>query len=287
MSLNILYAGVSWVLLRWHQCFTFVGLPGSSGLTWALSIICLVVTARILLFPLFLKQVHYLRRMRALQPQLEEIKRKHRGDRQAQQRAVLALQQEEAVSPLAGCLPMLLQFPIFIALFHVLRHVANAASLCHPARVHDAKLSLYGFTPAQACSAADAKLFGAPLAGSLTDSRNTIESILGGTYSSMLLVTIIVVLISAAAAFWTQRLGRQSDPNRPAGGTATMQRLIGLAVPISVLVSGLFFPLGLLVYWFASNTWAMAQQWYINRFHPHVRPSALSDTRRRASSGPP
>ena len=178
MSLDFLYTGVSWVLLRWHQLFTFLGLCAGRGLNWALSIIFLMITARLLLFRFFLKQVHYQRNMQAMQPRLREIKKKYKDDRQAQQREMMRLQQEEGVNPLTGCLPMLLQIPIFVSLFHVLRHVSNSASLCHPIQVQNTKLSLYGFTATQTCSAADAKLFGAPLAGSLSDSRHTIESTL-------------------------------------------------------------------------------------------------------------
>jgi len=215
MSLDFLYTGVSWVLLRWYQLFTLLGLSEGSGLDWFLSIVFLVITARLALFRFFLKQVHYQRNMQAMQPRLRAIRESHKDDRQALQREMLRLQQEEGFNPLAGCLPMLLQIPIFISLFHVLRHVSNSASLCHPIQVQNATLSLYGFTATQTCSAADAKLFGAPLAGSLTDSRHTIESTFGGSYTSTLIVTIIVVIISAAATLHPAAgQGRQSDPAR-------------------------------------------------------------------------
>ena len=116
--------------------------------------------------------------MQATQPQLREIKKKYKDDRLAQQGEMMRLQQEEGVNPLTGCLPMLLQIPIFVSLFHVVRYVSNSASLCHPIQVQNTKLSLYGFTATQTCSAADAKLFGGPRAGSLTDSQHTIESTL-------------------------------------------------------------------------------------------------------------
>jgi YidC/Oxa1 family membrane protein insertase len=276
MSLDFLYTGVSWVLLRWHDLFTLLGLSEVSGLNWALSIIFLVITARLLLFRLFLKQVHYQRNMQAMQPRLQAIREKYKNDRQAQQREMLRLQQEEGFNPLAGCLPMLLQIPIFVSLFHVLRHVSNSASLCHPIQVQNAKLTLYGFTATQTCSAADAKLFGAPLAGSLSDSRHSIESTLSGSYTSTLIVTlivtIIVVIISAAATFYTQRLVKAGNPTQPEGTAAIVQKLMAVGIPISVVVSGLFFPLGVLIYWFTSNAWTMGQQLYINKFHPHLPP---------------
>jgi YidC/Oxa1 family membrane protein insertase len=272
MSLDFLYTGVSWVLLRWHDLFTFLGLSAASGVNWSLSIVFFVITARLLLFRFFLKQVHYQRNMQEMQPRLRAIREKYKNDRQAQQREMLRLQQEEGFNPLAGCLPMLLQIPIFISLFHVLRHMSNSASLCHPIQVQNAKLSLYGFTATQTCSAADATLFGTPLAGSLRDSRHTIESTLSGTYPSTLIVTIIVVIISAAATFYTQRLVKGGNPTQPEGVAATVQKLMAVGIPISVVISGLFFPLGVLIYWFTSNVWTMGQQLYINKFHPHIPP---------------
>ncbi len=270
MSLDFLYTAVSWVLLRWHQLFTFFGLSESSGLNWSLSIIFLVITARLLLFRFFVKQVHYQRNMQAMQPRLQEIRKKYKDDRQAQQREIMKLQQEEGFNPIAGCLPMLLQIPIFISLFHVLRHVSNSASLCPPGSPPSPKLSLYSFTASQTCSAADAKLFGgAPLAGSLRDSSQVIHQ-LGGTITTMRIVTIVLVVVSAVATFVTQRLVKAGNPTQPEGTAATVQRLMFVGIPISVLISGLFFPLGVLIYWFTSNTWTMAQQLYINKFHPHV-----------------
>jgi YidC/Oxa1 family membrane protein insertase len=271
MSLDFLYIAVSWVLLRWHQVFTFLGLSEGSGLNWALSIMFLVITARLLMFRFFIKQVHYQRNMQAMQPRLQEIRKKYKDDRQAQQREIMKLQQEEGFNPLAGCLPMLLQIPIFISLYHVLRHLSNSVGLCDAQQFTNEKLSLYTFSAKETCSAATAKLFGgAPLAGSLRDSTFTIEKVLGGNITTMRVVTIVLVVISAAATFETQRLVKAGNPTPPEGTAATVQKLMFVGIPVSVLFSGLFFPLGVLIYWFTSNIWTMAQQLYINKFHPHV-----------------
>ena len=124
------------MLLRWHDLFTFLGLSSGSGLNWSLSIIFLVITARVALFRFFLKQVHYQRNMQEMQPRLQAIKEKYKNDRQAQQREMMRLQQEEGFNPLTGCLPMLLQIPIFISLFHVLRHLSNSGRSVREPPVH-------------------------------------------------------------------------------------------------------------------------------------------------------
>jgi YidC/Oxa1 family membrane protein insertase len=279
VHLDFLYIAVSWVLLRWHQLFTAIGLDKDGGLNWALSIVFLVVTARILLFRFFVKQVHYQRHMQLMQPKIQQLREKYKNDRATMQREMMKLQQEEGFNPVAGCLPMLLQIPIFISLFHVLRHLANSVGIADRIAAHHAvtkgelhKLTLYGFTHDQTISAAKAKLFGAPLAASLRDGAEKVEHLLGGNLSTTRVVTLVLVVVSAAATYLTQILVRQGQPAPPVGTAATIQKLMLYFIPVSVLFSGLIFPLGVLLYWFTSNVWTLGQQFYINRYHPHTTP---------------
>lgn len=265
--LDFLYTAVSWVLLRWHSLFTAIGINEDSGLNWALSIVFLVITARLLMFRFFVKQVHYQRKMQQMQPRIQKLREKYKNDRATLQQEMMKLQQEEGFNPISGCLPMLLQIPIFIALYHVLRHLANSVNL--PSG--DPRLTLYSFTEAQTYSAAKAKLFGAPLAASLRDSAEKIVQ-LGGDVTSTRVVILVLVLISAAATFFTQILVRRGQTTVPEGTAAMVQRIMLYFIPVSVLVSGLIFPLGVLIYWFTSNTWTLGQQAYINKFHPHTEP---------------
>jgi YidC/Oxa1 family membrane protein insertase len=276
--LDFLYTAVSWVLLRWHQLFSAIGLDKAGGLNWALSIIFLVITARLVLFRLFVKQVKYQRHMQAMQPRLQKIREKYKDDRAAMQREMMKLQQEEGFNPLAGCLPLFLQFPIFIALYHVLRHIANTgAAVGAGTSVPDRYLTLYSFTKEQTLDAASARLFGgAPLAGSLRDSNALLQA-LQGTRGILIGTILVLVLISASATYMTQRLARAGMLTQPEGTAATMQRLMLYAIPLFTLGSGLFFPLGVLLYWFASNTWTMFQQLYINKYHPQKAPEPAAE----------
>lgn len=272
--LNFLYTPVSWVLLQWHHLFSAIGLPNDGGLNWALSIVFLTITMRLLLFRLFIKQVKYQRQMAVLQPKMKAIQQKYKNDRAEQQRQVMALQQEHGFNPLSGCLPLFLQWPIFIALFHVLRHMSNSVNLCKTwgygdGGAPDGKLSLYTFTPTETCNAAQARLFGhAPLAGRLFEPADTLHQ-LGGSRGVMAATILVLVLISASATFMTQRLARKANPVQPEGQAAMIANAMQYLIPIGTLGSGLFFPLGVLLYWFTSNTWTMAQQVYVNKYHPH------------------
>lgn len=271
--LDFLYTSISWVLLRWYQLFTWLGMDQKSGLTWALSIIMLTVTARLMMFRFFIKQVHYQRRMQEMQPKIKKLQEKHKGDKASLQREMMALQQSEGFNPISGCLPMLLQIPIFISLFHVLKHISNSVGLPPGSR----GLTLYSFTEQQTTDAAAAKLFDAPLAAQLRDSADKIENLLGGDVSTTRIVTIVLVIISALATYLTQRAVIQNQTTPPEGQAAMIQRLMLVGIPVSVLVSGFIFPIGVLLYWFTSNLWTMGQQYYIFKYHPHT-PGAAAAT---------
>jgi YidC/Oxa1 family membrane protein insertase len=285
--LDFLYIAVTWVLLRWHQLFSLFMDP-KGGLTWALSVVMLVVTARLLLFRMFIKQVHFQRRMQEMAPKFNEIKKKYKDDRAAQQRETMALQREEGFNPLAGCLPMFLQIPVFLGLYHVLRHLADSANAADrvnkttgaAASARDLhQLTMYGFSQNETISAAKAKLFGAPLAGSFRDGATALAK-LGGDVTSTRLVILPLLLISALATFATQLLARANQTVAPTGSNAALQKIFLWVFPLGVLASGLIFnfPLGVLLYWFTSNTWTLAQQAYIIRFHPPATPAASVST---------
>ena len=272
--LNFLYVAVSWVLLRWHDLLHALGMSNTSGLGWALSVVFLVITARLLLFRLFIKQVHYTRNMQKMQPKIQKLREKYKNDRAELNRQMMKLQQEEGFNPLSGCLPMLLQIPVFLGLYHVLRHLSNSAALCN-AGSHSHILSLYTFSRSETCDGAKAKLFGAPLAASFRDGASQVHA-LGGDVSTTRWVILPLLLISAAATLATQLAVRASAATPPEGTAATIQRLMMYIIPLGVLASGLLFnfPLGVLLYWFTSNLWTLAQQGYIIRFHPHTEEPA-------------
>jgi YidC/Oxa1 family membrane protein insertase len=100
-----------WILLWLHD---------DIGLSWGLSIIGLTVIVRLAMVPLTIKQIKSMNTLRALQPQMKEIQEKYKGDRQAMNQAMMRFYQENKVNPFASCLPLLLQLPVFLALFYLL-----------------------------------------------------------------------------------------------------------------------------------------------------------------------
>jgi YidC/Oxa1 family membrane protein insertase len=170
---------------------------------------------------------------------------------------------------------MFLQIPVFLGLYHVLRHLSNVNTVCQ--RWLDGKeipksdhlLTLYTFSRGDTCDASRAKMFDAPLAASFHDSNQKIRELLGDPTSTRW-VLVVLLVVSAVATLVTQLMVRANATTVPEGTAATIQKLMMWVIPLGVLASGLLFnfPLGVLLYWFTSNLWTLAQQGYIIRYHP-------------------
>src|SRR5438552_2130925 len=102
------------------------------GLPWAWSIVALTVIVRMLLVPLTVKQIHSMTNLQRHAPQMKEIQKKYKGDKQKQNEEMMKFYRENNINPAASCLPMLAQLPVFIALYYSLRHFAHEKPSLHP-----------------------------------------------------------------------------------------------------------------------------------------------------------
>ncbi len=121
--LEWLEMAVAWVLVAFHTVLSPI-FGEANGWSWVLSIMGLVVVIRILLIPLFVKQIKAQRNLQIIQPQIKEIQKKYAGDKERQSQEMMALYRETGTNPFASCLPLILQMPIFFALFQVLQGIA-------------------------------------------------------------------------------------------------------------------------------------------------------------------
>src|ERR1700712_1818556 len=119
------------LLVGWHWVWTnIVGMQASAGVTWVLSIVGLVLVVRAALIPIFVRQIKSQRKMMEVAPQLKKIQDKYKGkkdqfSREAMQRETMELYKKAGTNPLASCLPLLIQMPIFFSLFSVLNEARN------------------------------------------------------------------------------------------------------------------------------------------------------------------
>ncbi len=260
--LDPLYRAISWILLEWHALWNLV-FHGSSFLRtnweWVLAIVFLVLSIRAILFPVFVKQIKSQRAMQALAPQIKELQAKHKGDRETLQREMMELYRKEKANPLMGCLPMVVQIPVFISLFHVLRHLKPTM----PMRLQ----TLYGWTTAQFESASHAKLFGAPIAASFRSSSSDLAS-MHANGTTVKLVAGVLIATMIITTFMTSRqmilkTGWSADPQQK-----MIQRLMLFGIPVSLLVSGGLFPIGVVIYWTTTNLFSLGQQFWVLRKYP-------------------
>jgi len=251
--LNFLYEAVARIILTIHSGLSPVFGAGS-GWSWGLSIVLLTMLMRLLLFPLFVKQIKTQRMMQTLQPRMKELQTRHKGDRETLQQETMKLYKEHGANPLAGCLPILLQIPVFIALFHVLNGIkpVKGTNIYHG---HD------GISASLVESAAHAKIFGAPIASSFHSSTSLLQS-LNATPTTVKVVAAIMVALMGATTFWTQR--QLMARNTADGNTqfAAQQKILLYVLPFTFVFSGIVygFPIGVLLYWLTTNVWSMAQQ---------------------------
>jgi YidC/Oxa1 family membrane protein insertase len=275
--MDFIYTAISWILLRWHDLWDKV-LPDGRVLgtnwDWILSIVFLVITIRVILFPVFVKQIKSQRAMQALQPQVKELQAKHKGDRETMQKELMELYKKEKANPLMGCLPMFLQIPVFLGLFHVLRRL----------RPDNGAKTLYGWTAEQFDSAAAATLFKAPIAAHFTSSAEELAK-LGASGVTVKIVAGVLVAIMIVTTYLTSRqmilkTGWSEDPQQK-----MIQRLMLYGIPFSLLISGGLFPIGVVIYWVTTNLFSLGQQFWVLRKYPPP-PMARTARRRRVPTAP-
>lgn len=266
---------VEWVLVAFHGLNTALGMPETSGWNWALAIAGLVVVVRILLIPLFVKQIQSSRRTQLIQPELQKIQKKYKGKRdpesqQAMQAETMDLYKRTGTNPLSSCLPILLQMPIFFSLFSVLNNLGRVATgVRAPAGPLDQNL---------AAQAEQSTLFGAPLSATFMTSGNLNTQIL----------TIVLIVLMSISTFTTQhQLMRKNMPESALDNPfAQQQKMMLYLFPIIFAVTGVNFPVGVLIYWLVTNVWTMCQQFYvINRMPAPGSPAEKALQARRLARG--
>ena len=268
--LKPLYIAVSWVIISIHKLVSPI-FGAASGVSWALSIVGLVVLIRILLIPLFVKQIKSQRALTALQPHMNAIKIKHKDDRAKQSEEVMKLYKEHKTNPLASCFPVLAQGPIFFALFTVLNGIGKKPPVAHGV-----------LTQADVVNAAHAKFFGAPIA----------SSFLGSTSGTVKLVTVILIVFMSATTFTTQRqLMVKGMPKMDSSNNMMLQqqKIMLYAFPVIFAISGVNFPIGVLIYWSTTNLWTWGQQFYVIKRNPTPGSPAfieLQERKARKIGGP-
>jgi YidC/Oxa1 family membrane protein insertase len=254
---------VELLLVAFHWLFTSVGLGYNDGITWVLAIVGLVLVVRAALIPIFVRQIRSQRKMLEVAPQLKKIQDKYKGkkdqfSREAMSRETMELYKRTGTNPLSSCLPLLLQMPIFFALFSVLNDAQHAKAGVGPLNSQLAE------------SFGSATLFGvAPLHESFSTQWTLL--IAGSPYNlAVMLIAATMVVLMTASQFITQLqiVSKNMSPETKASPMFKQQRIMLYLLPLVFAFSGIAFPLGVMFYWLTSNIWTMAQQFLVIRNMP-------------------
>jgi YidC/Oxa1 family membrane protein insertase len=224
------------------------------GGSWGLAIVGLTIVIRAVLVPLTFRQLKAMQQMQLHVPEMQALKEKYKDDKQRQQQEIMNFYRENKINPLSSCLPLLLQLPVFISLFYMLRsdlkkHICprqlienfNAHQHAAFAHVGDLPNKYIEHTSCDSVAHHSAKFLFLP---DITDKATGAALI------------VLIVLYVGSQVFSTLVATATADPN---------QRRLMLLLPLVFVVILYRYPAGLLVYWISTNLWTIAQQYLIKR----------------------
>ena len=257
-----LKVAVAWVMVTIHKALVLVGFPDGPGVAWVLSIIGLTIVVRLLIMPLFVKQIRASRGMQLLQPEMQALQAKYKGkkdpeSRQRMNEEMMALYRKHGTNPMASCLPILVQMPIFFALFRVLASLGAVAGGTY------GRPSIGPLTQQLAEQVQASSVFGASLSSSFLHS---------GDNTQVKVVTVAMIIIMSVTQWYTMAQlsmkNMSTDSLNSDNPMIRSQRMMLYVMPVIFAVSGVHFQIGVLVYWVVSNLWTMGQQFFTIRNMP-------------------
>jgi YidC/Oxa1 family membrane protein insertase len=232
-----LYAYVL-VALNWFYSWT-----GDYGL----AIIALTIAMRILMIPLTVKQTKSMQEMQAIQPKLKALQEKYKNNKEKLQEETLKFYQENKVNPFGGCLPLIIQMPVFIALFKVLGA---------PPKGEAAPWNLVNYMktlPVALQAQAKHFLF------AINDITQSPQAVFAGkSFMAAILPALpyLILVVLFGISVWLPQYMLTKDPQ---------QRRLGTYMAVFMLYIGWVSPAGVLLYWVTSSAWQIGQQWLIMR----------------------
>jgi YidC/Oxa1 family membrane protein insertase len=243
------------------------------GGSWGLAIVGLTVLIRAILVPLTFKQLKSMQEMQRMAPQINQLKEKYKDDKQRQQQELMKFYQENKINPLASCLPLVMQLPVFISLFYMLRtdlkkHICGPSLVSHYNALHHSAISGVAGLPAKYLEKTNCNEVQPHSAKFLFLPDITNKA------TGVALIVLIVLYVGSQLAS-TLIATATADPN---------QRRLMLLLPVVFVVILYRYPAGLLVYWITTNLWTIGQQSLIRRRMP---PPPKVETPEDASNGKP
>ncbi|MCF2707198.1 membrane protein insertase YidC [Arcanobacterium haemolyticum] len=271
---------VAWIMYGIHKGLTtFFGMDAGAGPAWVISILGLTVLVRLLVLPLFNKQIKASRQTQILQPEIQKIQKKYKGKKdpvsqQRQQEELSALYRKHGTSPFASCMPMLIQMPVLFSLFRVFYAFPRIAEGSYG---HGNTLG--PITQEVAQQFQSTTFFGAPLSASFSQPGDPSHAVV------VRIVAAILVLFMCVSMFYTQKqLTMKNMPESAMDSDNPIfrtQKYMLYGMPVIYLFSGVAFQIGVLLYWTAGNLWNIGQQTWFIRNNPTPGSKAFREREER------
>ncbi len=251
------------ILVAFYKVFEFLHIPGPLGF----AIILMTVAIRIVLYPLMHAQLKSARKMQKLKPHLDALSIKHKNDKQALSQAQMALYKEHGVNPAAGCLPLLVQMPVLIALYSVFNQVLGNGNLALVVK----EINQVLYLPLLKLGSIDPNFFGVNL------------GIKPGQWQTHGWWLLSIPLITAGLQWYQSKLmvptspsvalvpkdetgeKKKSDEKKPEDTAMEMQKQMMLITPLMFGFFAFQFPLGLSLYWNIFSVFGIIQQLQVNK----------------------
>ncbi len=275
--------------------------------SYGFAIILLTVAVRIVLLPLSIKQTRSMREMQRIQPELKKLQQKHKGDRQKMNEEMMALYKEHGVNPFGGCLPLLMQFPVLIALFYVIREPLNYLGFHKPRGVSGAippreyiESDVTGIMQTLQESTLVKDLLAKALeinqflglrldcstsAALGSDDPSRLGEACGSGIVSALPYLVLVLLMGFTT--WYQQKQMQAKQTGGSDMQAQQMQMMARVMPVMLMVFAYSFPTGVVLYWLTTNVWTIGQQRLMFRVAPPVTPGSSKQLEPAYGNGNP
>ena len=288
--------GIGWIVAQIYELIPNYGV----------TIIVLTVLIRLVLLPLGIRQIRSMQHMQIVQPKVKQIQQKYKQNRQRQQEEIMKLYKEFGVNPFSGCWPVLLQFPILIAMYSVLRfpqhpiHLPEDTQLYRVVTQQIPPVAAPDQTPTEPASPSGTDFLGMNLLCSASQAGNP-SAALGdritvdgetadlrypvdcGDDVARAPYYIFAVLMFGTTFYQMRQMQKASPP----GAASQQQQALLKVMPIMFGVFGIFFPAGLVLYWTTSNAWQIGQQYFMLKTRPTAETlaAAANDKREPGKKG--
>jgi YidC/Oxa1 family membrane protein insertase len=237
---NIIQEAFSPLISLFESILVFIHDHGVAS--WGLAIVLLTVLVRAVMVPLTFSQFRSMRKMQLVAPELKALKEKYKDDKQRQNEEMMKLYREKGINPFASCLPLVLQLPVFISLFYMLRTDLKK-HICGPA------LKAHGIVTTKAIEKATCNQVAPHSAKFLFIPDITAKA------TGVVLVVLIVLYVASQLGS-TLLMSASAEPS---------QRWMMIALPLFFVVILFRYPAGLLLYWIVTNLWTVAQGYFVRR----------------------